>query len=391
MSMFKRISYRIAFQFTAFVLLLLLFNGALFFAADYENARRTTYDRLGRSVEIFTREENTSPEITIQRLPPPMRDRLRILSPQGKPLFTSNVFFNIPIPEEIEEGLNTIIVQEEPYSVLTTPIMRHGNIEGYVQVVGAEFGRASELPLRIMIYLFVCAAISALIFLIGLYFARRSLKPAEQMVERLEQFTQDASHELRTPLATLNSSLDLALKTKEYKKGIDSAKEDIARITELVERLLELARLDRLLIDTENVDLSSLIEETIERLEPLAAEKNITIERTIVPSLHKQGDSALLRQVLNNLLMNAMKYTDAQGTIRVQLTEKSLTVKDTGTGIDVNDLPHIFDRFYQAEPSRSLGGFGLGLSLVKRIVELHGWTITAENTKPKGAIFIMKF
>jgi len=89
--------------------------------------------------------------------------------------------------------------------------------------------------------------------------------------------------------------------------------------------------------------------------------------------------------------MNAMKYTKGKGTIHVQLTEKSLTVQDTGTGIDVQDLPHIFDRFYQADSSRSQGGFGLGLALIKRIVELHGWTISAENIQPKGAKFMIKF
>ncbi len=281
-----------------------------------------------------------------------------------------------------------MVLGNDRYSVLTTIMERNGKPIGYMQIAEIARFQAGELRLRVMLYLIVSTVISALTFGVGLFFARRSLKPAEQMVQRLEQFTQDASHELRTPIAALTSSLDLALKSKKYEEGIKSAKDDVKQIAILVERLLELARADSLLLNKETIDLSGLIETVVERHRSSAKEALVTVNTAIERGISVKGDVSLVQQILSNLLSNAVKFRKKEGgTVIVTLTKDALTVADDGIGIAPDVLPHIFDRFYQADTSRAKGGYGLGLALVKRIVELHGWTVSVSSKQNEGASF----
>lgn len=388
---FRRISHRIALQFTAFVFLLLLVNGTVFLVVDLENGRRQAGRRLEGLAHSFVEEMESSPGTRSPMPPPPpmLQDRMRITDAQGKTIVAGNIFTVIPfLPVE---GHQRVEVEEEQYDVFTLPVLENEQIMGYVQVAMPERFQRSELPMRIFLYLLISMVISGLVYFVGLNFARRSLKPAEEMMERLEQFTQDASHELRTPLAALSSSLDLALKTEKHREGILSAKEDLKKASQLVDRLLELARLDQFVIAEDAVDFSELVEASVDRHRSLAMEKHLKLESTIEPGVTVQGDAALLTQIIGNLLSNAIKFSPTGKSIRVSLAKNLLTVKDEGIGIPQEAQPHIFNRFYQAESSRSNGGFGLGLALVKRIVELHGWSIDFESTEGKGTTFRVKF
>jgi signal transduction histidine kinase len=210
--------------------------------------------------------------------------------------------------------------------------------------------------------------------------------------QRLEQFTQDASHELRTPLASLNSSLDLALRTKNYEKGILSAKEDLQEVSSLVERLLELARLDRLVLSPSLVDASELMASIVDRHREAAMKRSVTIALHAAPDVRVHADAALLRQLVSNLLTNAIKFSKSEGgTVDVTLSGERLVISDNGIGIASEHLAHIFDRFYQADTSRSEDGYGLGLALVKRIADLHQWTVHADSTYGKGSVFTVNF
>jgi signal transduction histidine kinase len=388
--MFKRISYNIALRFTAFVCLLMLVNGSLFLLADYSNSRRMGKERLIRSLNpiIHNAEGVFSGQPVV--LPLQMRERIRILQPDGHALFSGNLFSDLPAM--IEGEVVPVRIQDEEYMIVSRPVIRDGKTIGYVQVAGMEPLRRSDLPLRALIFLIVTLAISALTFAVGLLFARSSLKPAERMMERLERFTQDASHEIRTPLAAVRSSLDLALQTGKFEEGIRSAKQDIDGIASLTERLLELTRLDALGLRLEHVDLSALLHTTVEKYRPMAKEKNITLNASIADDIRVQADAMLLQQVVGNLIANALKFSKPEGgTISITLKKGSLSIADTGIGIAKEQLDRVFDRFYQADPCRSQGGFGLGLSLVKRIVELHGWSIAAQSTQGKGATFTVLF
>ncbi len=386
---FTRISYRIALQFTAFVFGLFLINGALFLVADINNARHQTESRLTQTAQSVLNLAQAYP-LTNLPLPPVIRDRVRVLDLLGRPLLTGGLFTDIPFSPK--NGVHRFEIDHDQYRVLTSTILQNGQPIGYIQVADREGLQYGDLPVRVMLYLLGSLAVSGLTFLIGLSFARSSLKPAEEMVERLEQFTQDASHELRTPLAALNSSLDLALRNEKYREGILSAKEDLQDVSVLVERLLELARLDKLVVQQETVDLSGLVQDAVERHRPYAAEQGVTLTSDITEKISVKGDAALLRQVIGNLLSNAIKFRRPTGAIvKVRLTKNKLTVEDNGIGIAPESIPHIFQRFYQAEGSRTEEGFGLGLALVKRIVDLHKWKISARSSQGEGTTFTVGF
>ncbi len=385
----RKISYRIALQFTGFVFLLFMINGAIFLAADLENARRMAEFRLQRSSSSVISQIEGWPNIRPERLPPRMRDHIRIVNLQGQPVYVGAVFAGSPF--SADEGRMELSLQGDDYGVFTAPLVRRGVLVGFVQVAEPERLPLGDLPRRVAIYLFVSVLVSGLTFLVGLFFARRSLKPAEEMMERLEQFTQDASHELKTPLAALRSSLELALKTGKLKEGIVSAREDVQDITLLVERLLELAQLDQLSLEKLTIDATALIRDTVERHRALVMEKGLTLNAEIDAPVLLEGDSALLRQILTNLLSNAIKFTPAGGTITVRLTKKFLSVTDTGVGIPEEAKQHIFDRFFQADTSRSRDGFGLGLALVKRIADLHRWSVDFESKTSAGTTFTVRF
>lgn len=389
--MFKGISHRIALQFTGFVFLLLMVNGVLFLVADTGNARRMSQDRLMRAAQTVMQPAqyllDTGGEL--RELPSPLRERVRILGPNGEVLFGGAVFADIDVP--LKPGFGELVRDDDEYNVVTIPIMRDGVSRGMIQIVSQERQPFSDLPLRAEIYLLLSIVVSGLTYFVGLLFARTSLKPAEETMHKLEQFTQDASHELRTPLAALNSSLDLALKTKKYEEGILSAKDDVKEITKLVERLLELTRLEATMPEWEHVDMSALIAESVERYKSESESKKISLTMDIVPGVNVLGDPSLIRRIIGNLLSNAIKFTDEGGSVKVKLTKTFLSVEDTGVGIPEADMQRVFDRFYQADLSRSNDGYGLGLALVKRICQLHQWSIEAKSKVGKGTVMTVKF
>jgi signal transduction histidine kinase len=195
---------------------------------------------------------------------------------------------------------------------------------------------------------------------------------------------------LRTPLAAAGSSLDLALKTRDYEDGIREAKRELRHGAELLERLLNLADLDELSLSPQPVDLSSLVADESSRQNSSVRGRSIEVQTSITPGLVVDCDAALVRQMVANLVANAVKFTPDGGTVRIELTPARLVVRDTGVGIPAEALPHVFERFYQADPSHCDEGSGLGLAIVARIVELHGWSIGVESRPGSGSAFTVR-
>jgi signal transduction histidine kinase len=389
--MLQGIGNRIALQFTGLIFLLLLLNGALFLAADFGNARRISQDRLIRLSKLAMHpSEIALVEKRMPSLPPELRERVRIITEDGDYIF-SGAMFNEQIPVQKSPGYAVFSSDDDQFGLLTVPVTVQGSAKGFVQIVNPERAELHTLPLRAFVYLVLSALVSCIIYAIALAFTRRSLKPAEETMQRLEQFTQDASHELRTPLAALSSSLDLALKTGEYKEGILSAKDDVKELAGLLERLLELTRLDSVTARMAETDLSALVRDVAEKQRPVADEKGIALKLDIDSSVVVSCDPSLVRQIVLNLVSNALKFTDAGGSVTVTLDAEALTIKDTGVGIPAKDLAHIFDRFYQVDQSRTNDGYGLGLAVVKRIVDLHGWTIDVHSKTKKGTTITVRF
>jgi heavy metal sensor kinase len=210
-------------------------------------------------------------------------------------------------------------------------------------------------------------------------------------------FLQDASHELKTPLTILEGEMSVALKRQrspeEYEGVLRSCLEEIERLTRIVHNLLTLARLDdrEIALQRQSVDLGALACSVLEDMQVLADQKAVSLACKAAEALSVVADEQFMRQVLINIISNAVKYTPEGGAVSVDVLpgkgSVAVIVRDTGIGIKAEDIPFIFDRFYRVEASRSSAGFGLGLSIAKSIVEAHGGTISLQSLPGQGSTF----
>jgi two-component system, OmpR family, sensor kinase len=226
-----------------------------------------------------------------------------------------------------------------------------------------------------------------------------TLARLENSVDQMKQFTASISHELRTPLTTLRGEAEIALlqasSVEDYRRVLTSQLEEFNKLSHMINQLLMLASAEAGEIQwtEQSVDLSALVGSLVDQLEPVAAAKKITLETNTQPEAKVRGDASWIERVILNLLDNAIKFTPDGGQVRVSVESENgeavLRVRDTGIGIPPEALPHIFERFYRAEPSRSkqIEGVGLGLALVKWIVDRHRGRIQVESQPSKGSTF----
>jgi heavy metal sensor kinase len=221
----------------------------------------------------------------------------------------------------------------------------------------------------------------------------------EEAIQTSKRFVADASHELRTPLTVLRGELESLAQERELKapttENLGSMLEEVTRLSGIVEGLLALSRLDAGEAQEEWVqfDLAELAATTADQMSLLAEDKNITVTCDAAPSITVKGDRARLKQVIVNLLDNAIKYTPSGGTVRLQISRQEgyavLDVADDGIGIPEEALPHVFKRFFRVDDSRSRdgGGAGLGLSIVQSICTAHGAQVEVSSVFGKGSRF----
>lgn len=241
------------------------------------------------------------------------------------------------------------------------------------------------------ISLFVIPAISW-------YLAEKSLAPVQLAYEKQKQFVSDASHELRTPLSIMTGEIDMALRKerneKEYQGILKSNKEELARLTSLVENLLFLAREDQNNITTisDVVDMTDLLLALIVQFKPIYTKKHLSVHfQPDAESIAIKGNTPLIRQLFFNLLDNAIKYTD-KGDILITLSREGkyakVALKDTGIGINREHQSQLFDRFYRVDYARSeTKGYGLGLAICQAIVKRHNGIITLTSSPHQGSTF----
>jgi len=212
------------------------------------------------------------------------------------------------------------------------------------------------------------------------------------------RFTSDASHELRTPVSVILSQTQTALSRErgapEYRQTLEACQRAAQRMRRLIESLLELARLDagQERMKQEKFDLSRVTRDCVELVRPLAGDRSVEI-RCELPTVECVGDSERIGQVVTNLLSNAIHFNHEKGEVRVTARSENgtafLTVADTGVGMPPEELPHIFERFYRVDKSRShiQGKTGLGLAICKAIVEAHSGTIVVTSQPGTGTTF----
>lgn len=226
------------------------------------------------------------------------------------------------------------------------------------------------------------------------------------MISRLEdaihgskQFVADASHELRTPLAVMRGELESLAQDvslgRETRENLGSVLEEVTRLAEIVESLFALSRLDAGEAPAQwlRFDLAELAATTAGQMGLLATDKNVTMECDSSCVAPVEGDRARLKQVIVNLLDNAIKYTPSGGRVRLSVRAEQgfaiLDVADDGVGIPAEALPHVFKRFFRVDPSRSRehGGAGLGLAIVKSICAAHGADVEVTSIPGRGSTF----
>lgn len=232
----------------------------------------------------------------------------------------------------------------------------------------------------------------------------RMLDELQDAFQRLSQFSADIAHEIRTPLTIMLGELEVAA-TKartvdEYQDVLSSALEESQRLKQLIESLLFIARAERLpsTLERESVDIVAEAREMVDYFEAVAAESEQKIQlHTTATHLWVTAERVLLQRVIGNLLSNAIKYSPPKTTIDVtiknQATNVTITIRDQGHGIATDEIRKIFDRFYRVDQARthSPGGFGLGLSIVKSIVDLHGGEISIQSEPGSGTCVMVSW
>lgn len=234
----------------------------------------------------------------------------------------------------------------------------------------------------------------------GYFLAGKTLKPIKEMVEEQSRFISDASHELRTPITSLKSEIEVNLRDKKLtladaKKVLKSNLAEVNSLQSLSDKLIKLARFQK----GENnftptrVSLAEIAKEAVEKILPLARQKKIKILKSVKP-IEIQAEKESLVELCVIFLENAVKYSPSGKEIVVlsQTSDGHVTLKfiDHGLGIAKEDLPHIFDRFYRSDKSRTkekIPGYGLGLAIAKEIVKRHGGSVKVKSEPGKETVF----
>jgi heavy metal sensor kinase len=328
---------------------------------------------------------------------------------------------------------------EKSFRLLTLPVIRDGTPVNILQVaMSLENVEAARSRFLLILFFLTPVALTAAA-LGGWFLARRALTPVDAMVEaarrieaedltkripaptnddelrglaavlndmlaRLERsfgsarrFSADAAHELRTPLTILKGEIEVALQSAQVsddiRRSLESCLEEVDRLNSLVEDLLLMARLEGNALSTgpKSVNLAEVLEDAAPALSELAARAANLCLISAAPPLWVQGYDSLLFRLVFNLAENAIKYTPSGGRIEVTLEQQNrsavLRVKDNGPGISPEEQERIFDRFYRGDPAREGSGTGLGLSLVRAIVEVHHGQIELLSDVGKGSCF----
>lgn len=355
---------------------------------------------------------------------------IRVLTPQGDLIQEFGRYHDLPVSFTQSFSTYTDTASETSIRVYTQPVYDNNQLVAIVQVAQSMADIQKTLQ-RLLVTLLVSIPILVIVAGVsGYYLATRALAPIDQIIstarkisaedlsarldvpatndevgrlsqtlndmlsrlddsfQRERQFTNDASHELRTPLTAMQAILGVIREkrrtSEEYEQALDDISEETDRLRTLVENLLRLARGDKSQNNIfEQVNLSTLLEDVSDSMRPLAETKSLTLHCKPAANLTVLGDSDELIRLFVNLLDNAIKYTE-RGEVRIaaKRAEKNIEIQitDTGIGISPEHLPHIFDRFYRVDHSRTQRGAGLGLAIAKDIVVAHGGQIEAGST-----------
>lgn len=374
---------------------------------------------------------------------------VRLIDQDGKVVDGFGRYLDMPPLNSQQRGSETLKTRKTNWRVFTKPIVRDGQKIGLLQVAASLDvleDITEELPAEILFNLPWFLLVTALG---GLFLSNRALRPIQkitrtaqtitandlslrinnqgsmdevgqlaktfdQMLDRLQaaferekRFTADAAHELRTPLTAIKVRLDVTRSqprtAQEYDHTLEDLEHEVDRLIRLSNGLLLLTKFDhgQLPCTLQAVNLSTLLEVLLEQITPLAEVRQIKLINELPLLLWIQGDTDHLTSLFLNLLDNAVKYTPEGGRVRlwVPLPDASprdavqINISNTGPGISAEHLPHLFERFYQAQAARTggRGGTGLGLAIAHEIARLHNGTLSANSIPAQETTFTVRF
>ncbi|HAJ63790.1 MAG TPA: two-component sensor histidine kinase [Cyanobacteria bacterium UBA8543] len=335
------------------------------------------------------------------------KQSLEWFNAEGK-LIASRGVLELPVPPKV--GSNTLQRTQKPTQVRTFTISvfkdgsnrNHPSLEGYIRA-SQSTQDVETIQHQLLWGLGMGGMMTlGLVAVGGLWLTQNALEPIEQSFEQLKQFTADASHELRGPLSVIQNSVEVMrnhperIHPKDAKK-LASIASATTQMSHLTQDLLFLARTDAgvsiLAREWKLIYLDKVLHNLMELFELLAQSKKIDLKYESMATVSVMGDEAQLTRLISNLLENALQYTPSEGQVILSLTKQGrfaiVSVKDTGIGIERENLPFIFNRFWRADKARSRreGGTGLGLAIAQAIAKRHGGKITVSSQVDVGSCF----
>jgi signal transduction histidine kinase len=226
------------------------------------------------------------------------------------------------------------------------------------------------------------------------------LEVEHERLSTLSAFIEAASHEFRTPLSVIKNSTFIANRTDDPAKRtekLDQIDDQVNRISQLVDALLSIVRLDASTqLELSPIDINSIVEMASEKVKAEATAHKVSLELAMTPRLPLiKGNTFHLTEAIYATIHNAVRYTPADGKVNIATTlhdsEIVVTIQDTGVGIDEEHLPHIFDAFYRVDKARTTAGFGTGLAIASRVINLHSGQLEVESKVGEGTTMLMKF
>ncbi len=305
--------------------------------------------------------------------------------------------------ETLESVLPVIAAQEESFGTLDEyGLIYYRDSSGGAEAIAlTDTGYIGSSMANLGLTLaavWLCAMVCFLV--VSIWLSKLAVRPMEQSVVREKQFVADVSHDLKTPLAVIAANNSILLENPEapvgsLKRWIDSTGQAARQMQRLVDEMLTLSAAQRgSEISPVPINFSDVVEKAVLQLESVAYDKQVTLETEIAEHITVSGSAESLQRIASGLIENAIKYEPAGGRVTVTLSaakrQARLAVHNDGSVIPPETLPHVFDRFYRGDKSRSpVGGHGLGLAIVKQLAENLGGTVTARSGAAEGTGFLV--
>lgn len=376
---------------------------------DYYTSLRETMEQVVAPLRFFSLPPEGRPEKPEFQEPPEdiqRKDILTVFYSQENDSYTLLSNSEVFSQEELPSLLHTIVSQEKNFGILYSQdaiYYRSGKTPYKIAIASTDYIVHSVVNL-VLVLLAVWVGAMLLFLLISIRLSAVAARPMEEAMQREKQFVADASHDLKTPLSVILANNSILMENPENKVGdlrrwLDSTQEAAKRMQKLIAEMLTLADVERqdVPLVREEVDLANIAMKADLELESVAFEKNVTLEDDLPDRCMVTGNADYLLRIVMSLLENALKYEPSGGRVSIHLTQSKkktvLSVCNRGSRIADEDLPHVFDRFYRSDKSRtnSAGSFGLGLAITKEMVERLGGTISVTSSQEEGTVFSVTF